>query len=237
MRRFYMPTCGPSEWRRGLADPARHWRPGRSAYEAAVAWEAASRSPRGLPLEVARVLDQVAELTGSSLVLAFPEHQVPLPGGGHASQTDLWALLQAPVGLISLAVEAKAGENFDRPVSEWLRDTPPNSGKPDRLAYLCRILGITDDQARCCRYQLLHRPVAAIREAERLGQRHAVFLVQSFRSDPEAFDDYRTFARQLGVEAAADRLATAGERNGIQLWIGWVNSPIANDDMVRSALL
>jgi hypothetical protein len=39
--------------------------------------------------------------------LGIPEHQVQFDGGGHASQTDLWALLRAPIGLVSMAVEAK----------------------------------------------------------------------------------------------------------------------------------
>ena len=46
MNRLYVPTMGPSDWRRLLADPKRQWREKRSAYEAAVAWESARSSAR-----------------------------------------------------------------------------------------------------------------------------------------------------------------------------------------------
>ena len=44
--RLFTPTMGPSGWRSRLADPSRHWRKGQSAYELAVAWEAAGGSRR-----------------------------------------------------------------------------------------------------------------------------------------------------------------------------------------------
>src|SRR5947207_11246123 len=110
MKRIFVPTMGPSDWRRLLADPERHWVKGRSALELAVSWEAARRSVRGLPPALGKLLDSSPTFSGSALLLAVPEHQVVLKGGGHASQTDLWALLRGPLGLISMAVEAKAGE-------------------------------------------------------------------------------------------------------------------------------
>jgi hypothetical protein len=47
-----VPTLGPSDWRRLLADSDRHWKAGYSAYECAVAWEAARDTERGLPAEI-----------------------------------------------------------------------------------------------------------------------------------------------------------------------------------------
>jgi len=113
---------GPSDWRRLLADPRKQWRATKSAYEAPVAWESARNGVRGLPSEIAAHLDSDAAFRGAHLLLALPEHQVALEGGGHASQTDLWALLSAPIGVVSTAIEAKAGEPFDRTVREWLSD-------------------------------------------------------------------------------------------------------------------
>ena len=82
-----------------------------------------------------------------SLLLGLPEHQVSLTGGGHASQTDLVALLATSRGVVSLAVEGKAGERFDKPVPEWLADASERSGKPARLRQLCEVLTLSDAQA------------------------------------------------------------------------------------------
>src|SRR5580704_5583917 len=133
MQRLFTPTYGPSDWRRLLADPDRQWRATRSAYELAVAWEAARRTERGMPSDVCTLLDATEDLRGARLLVGFPEHQVSLHGGGHASQTDLWALVDTSVGVMSTAIEAKAGEDFDEPVPKWLANASPNSGKPKRL--------------------------------------------------------------------------------------------------------
>jgi hypothetical protein len=131
MQSIYVPSSGPRSWRAGLADPDRQWREGRSAFELAVDWEAARKSDRGLPPAVMRVVDSVDALRYARVLIALPEHQVRLDGGGHASQTDLWVLLDAPaVGLVSMAVEAKAGEPLDKMVSEWSKGAPSGSGKP-----------------------------------------------------------------------------------------------------------
>src|SRR5689334_19327954 len=122
MRRLFVPTFGPSDWRRLLADPGKQWRQTKSAYECAVAWEAARKDIRGLPPEVADLLDAYDQFRGASLLLGLPEHQVLLDGGAHLSQTDLWLLLDSPIGVTSVAVEAKAGESFDQTVSDWLKD-------------------------------------------------------------------------------------------------------------------
>src|SRR3954468_1910651 len=186
MTRLMIPTSGPSDWRRLLADPGKQWVKGRSALELAVSWEATRRTARGIPPEVAGALDSHPKLAGAELLLGIPEHQVPFEGGGHASQTDLWTLVRAPVGLVSMAVEAKAGEGFDRTIAAWLADANPKSDKPARLVQLKAILGIAGDCPETLRYQLLHRTASAIREAERFNASAAVLLIQSFSSDPES---------------------------------------------------
>ena len=236
MRRLFVPTFGPSDWRRLLAEPGMQWRHSKSAFEAAVAWEAARLSKRGLPEDLCNVLDLKEEFKGASLLLGLPEHQVDLEGGGHASQTDLWALIDAPVGVVSAAIEAKAGEPFDKPVPKWLADAPPNSGKPARLRQLCEVLGITEAQAQRCRYQLLHRPAVALLEARRFHLRHALFLVQSFIPDQAGFGDFSTFAQQLGVPVEERVIARAGVRHGIELYLGWITSTPAGGDLLRAAV-
>ncbi len=236
MTPFFVPTTGPSDWRRLLAHPGRQWREGRSAYELAMAWEAAKEGERGLPPDVARAMDAVPELAGASLLLGLPEHQVELVGGGHASQTDLWALLRSGERLVSLAVEAKAGEPFDQPVSEWLKDAPQGSGKPARLDQLCSLLEITRQEAEGCRYQLLHRSASAILEAQRFGASEAVCLVQSVARSPDAFSDFTHFTQQLGATAREDGIAPAGERVGVRLWLGWLWSGLADVSVLRAAV-
>lgn len=236
-QRIFVPTFGPSNWRLLLADPNRQWRQGKSAYELAITWEATRNSDRGMPLDVADVLDGVPELRDARLAIGIPEHQVTLDGGGHASQTDPWALLRTQSELISVAVEGKAGEGFDRPVPEWLRDASPRSGKPKRLEQLCRVLGISEQQAHLCRYQLLHRTAVAILEARRFKAAHALLLVQSFVADPDSVADFKCFGEQFGVIVHENAAVSAGVRDGVSLWLAWVTSRPATDEVVRAALV
>jgi len=87
-------------------------------------------------------LDSHPSAANAELLVAIPELQVDLPGGGHPSQNDVWALLRGAAGIISLAVEAKSWEPLDRLVGEWLVDAPPTSGKPARLQFLRDSLGL-----------------------------------------------------------------------------------------------
>ena len=85
MAKFFVPTTGVDNWRALLADPEKQWRRGYSAVAAASAWEEA----QGLPREVASILGDDSEL-----LLAIPEHKVPLPGGQRESQCDVFALVR-----------------------------------------------------------------------------------------------------------------------------------------------
>jgi hypothetical protein len=196
-----------------------------------------------LPPEIAALLDATPGFQGASLLLGIPEHQVTLPGGGHASQTDFWALLDAPSGVTRLAIEAKAGESFDRHVRDWLKQAPqPDhrarrvSGKPARLDFLCQILGMTTASAQECRYQLMHRPVAAILEAQRFRLSTAVFLVYAFGENAESFGDFQRWAHCLGARITGPGLLQVGPRAGVDLWIGWLDVPTASDAAVRAAV-
>jgi len=244
MRRLFVPSLGPSDWRRLLADPEKQWRRSKSAYESAVSWEAARRSARGLPPEIAELFDKTETFRGASLLLGIPEHQVDLEGGGHASQTDFWALIDAPSGVCSLAVEAKAGESFDKLVSDWLIASPASaggserrpSGKPARLKQLCELLEFDEEHAKSCRYQLLHRSVVAILEALRFRLTTAVFLVHAFGKNTDSFEAFQHWARLLGVDASADRLHRVGVRAGVTLWIAWLAVSPASDATLRDAV-
>lgn len=181
---------------------------------------------------MAAVLDSEPQFRDASLLLGLPEHHVELEGGGHASQSDFWALLGTKSGVVSVAVEAKAGEPFDRP----LADASEKSGKPARLKQLCEILEISQSDVNGLRYQLMHRPVAAILEALRIQVPRALFLVHAFGDNDASLEDHRSWARYLGAEAPANRVHYVGKRSGADFWIGWVGVAPADDRTVRAAV-
>ncbi|MFN2317151.1 MAG: hypothetical protein ABR602_10745 [Gemmatimonadales bacterium] len=228
----YVPAGGLAGWRAGLSKPDLHWKRGASAFEAAVSWELAGRGDRGLPPEVASMLDQVEELRGSKLLFAFPEHKVSLPGGSRASQNDVWAVLKSSTGLVSLAVEAKAEESFDRTVAEWQKDA--SDGRKERLNYLTELLRPATPFPETIRYQLLHRTASAIIEARRIGATCAVMLVQSFREPSRSATDFTEFVRHLGAELIGDGLVKLPGHDSPALFVGWVTSALCSDrDIVR----
>jgi hypothetical protein len=50
-----------------------------------------------------------------------PEFKVPLPGGAHASQNDIFVLARSTAGPISIMVEGKVNESFGPALREWRR--------------------------------------------------------------------------------------------------------------------
>jgi hypothetical protein len=166
MSKILVPTRDVGDWQRLLADPQRHWRQGYSAHATAHAWEAA----KGFPLEIAAILGPDAEL-----LLAIPEHKVPMPGRGRASQCDVFALGRAGGWTIAVAVEGKVDEPFGPTIGEW-RATR-SGARAVRLAAICDLLGLGAPPAPDLRYQLFHRAAAAIVEAGRFGTGAAAMIV------------------------------------------------------------
>lgn len=238
MNRLYIPTLGPTDWRRLLADPSSQWERYKSALEMAVCWEAARGSERGLPPEVRDAIDTVPELRGASLLIGLPEHQVQFAGGGHPSQNDLWALLRGRDDLISLAVEAKAGEKLDELVRDWLPREGERSRKLERLTALQRRLGIADADVAAIRYQLLHRTASALKEAERFSAKWAVVLVQSFDrvADEPSWQDFIRFGELMGVSVVKGRLVASPCSTGVPLFLGWVTSSPADLQQLSAAV-
>lgn len=234
MKRVLIPSCGATSWRQLLADPDKHWVRGASAFETAVSWERAQATARGLPEPIAAVLDQDQEISGAEVLFALPEHKVQLEGRGRASQNDVWVLLKSPNGLISMAVEGKAGEAFGPSVRDWLVNA--SDGKKTRLESLCRLVGATHPPEAALRYQLFHRTASALIEADRVGAEIAVLMVQSFRSDPASFADYMAFAAALGVTVAEGRLLQVPRVSETSLYLGWASCDPATDEVVASVV-
>jgi len=156
MKRIYVPSTGPDNWRRLLADPSTQWETRFSAKALAYCWEAAD----GLPMEIADILR--TEENDPELLLALPEHKVHLAGSAlGASQNDLFALTRVGPRTIAVTIEGKVDEPFDELLSEWLAKA--SHRKHARLAYLCEVLGLEEHALPLdLYYQLLHRTASAV---------------------------------------------------------------------------
>jgi hypothetical protein len=217
MSTIAIPSQGPHDWQRVLADPELHWKVGFSAMTLAACWEAAGGN---FPPEVRRVLDSSAspDLISARPLLIIPEFKVPLPGGAHASQSDVFVLAKGDGGPVTLVVEGKVEEPFGPLVSEKLRDTSP--GQTERTAFLQKKLGIAQ-LPEDVRYQLLHRTVSAILIAEQFGAATSVMLVHSFSPAKRWFEDFQRFAELLGASVQPDQVVLLPQIAGCRLYIGW----------------
>ncbi len=149
---------------------------------------------------------------------------MPLPGGGAASQTDLWVLASAGQQLVSMAIEGKVAESFDVTLGEWM--AAESQGRQQRWAFLCELLQLPSECDRAIRYQLVHRTASAILQAKKHHASMAVLLVHSFSASHQWFDDFAAFVRMLGAEVKSPgELVDVGLRSGINLFAGWAAGP------------
>lgn len=215
MRRIYLPSTGPEDWRHLLADPDKHWKRGYSAMAAALSWEAA----QGLPPEIARIIGPEADL-----LLAIPEHRVALPGGRRDSQCDVFALVAQGGGLVAVAVEAKVAEPFGPTVAEWM--ARPTPGRVTRLQAIADLLGCPLPPGEL-RYQLFHRTAAAVLEARRFHAGRAAMIVQSFSAAHQWYEDFAAFCGFLGLEPARGQPLDRALPGGLGLTLGWATGAAA----------
>ena len=108
----------------------------------------------------------------------------------------------------------------DSTVGEWLAEA--SSGKHKRLNYLKEVLGLSGEIDPNVRYQLLHRTASAVIEAKRFNAPKAAIVVHSFSQASEWFEDYASFLKLFGVVAEVGELVGVGERDGVELFFGWV---------------
>lgn len=220
MSRIYVPAEGPEDWKRLLAQPELHWKTGHSAKALAYCWEEHNED---FPKCVKRVFEAscIRLFEGAELLLALPEHEVPLPGGSHPSQNDVFVLAKGEGELISIAVEGKVSEPFGPTVEEWIKES--SSGKQHRLAYLLNLLGLSRKDLDGVRYQLLHRTASALIEAKKFNARNALMLVHSFSQTNQSFEDYRRFVELFGLEVGGvDEIVGPRRLDGVNLYFGWV---------------
>jgi hypothetical protein len=224
--RIYAPSTGLETWRSRLADPETQWVRGKSAFETAVFWETGARHPRGLHPKLTALLDQEKPLRDCELIASFPEHRVRLPGGSRPSQTDVWAIGRSPDGLLSLAVEGKAGESFAETIGQWRERA--SVGKQERLTFLCQELGFSSGVQDSLRYQLVHRAASALLEAKRIGAAAAAMIVLSFVEDAKSKEDFGAFVTCCGTEPGYGRMLRASS-SPQPLFLGWLDIPPATD--------
>jgi hypothetical protein len=221
-----VPATSLDDWKRLLADPDKHWREGYSAHALATRWQAACE----FPSELARLFATHDATAGAALLLAIPEHHVPLAGGARASQTDLWALARTPRGLLSVAVEGQVAESFGPTVGEW--QSTSTAGKRARWAALCNLLEIGPECDVAIRYQLFHRTASALLEARRFFATGAAVVVHSFSATLDSFADFQRFVALMGGRVRRpEELVAVAPREGIDLFFGWALGP----DVFRSA--
>jgi hypothetical protein len=222
--RILVPAKSTSDWQDLLSDPVRHWKQGYSAKSLADHWQLEG----GFPADVRNIFRSatVEYITDAEMLFGVPEYETELPGGGNASQTDLFVLAKCRGGLITMSVEGKVSEPFDKITSEWFHQNEYVTNRRNRLSGLCELLGLEIDQVMDLRYQLLHRTASALIEAERFSADTAVMLVNSFSSTQESFDDYEAFGKAMGVSVESGALTDAGMHGGRRLFLGWLTSPI-----------
>jgi hypothetical protein len=219
MSKIYAPTSGPDDWKQFLADPEKQWRKGFSARATAHCWEAG----KGLPDEVKALFtgSRIDAFKAIELVLAIPEHKVPLPPpGAHPSQNDVFALVKATDGgLIAIAVEAKVSEPFGPTFDDWYSN--PSPGKTERQEFLRARTGLDEKDIGPIRYQLIHRLASAIIEAGRFNATYAALVVHSFSQKAEWFEDFSAFLTLYERTGGIGQLVELGEFHGIRTFAGW----------------
>ncbi len=217
MNSIYIPAKSPEDWRLSLAEPDRQWKTGSSAKTLAYCWHAAD----GFPACVSKAFDNSGSATFRQIepLLIIPEHKVDIPCGSAASQNDIFVLAKSADQLITITVEGKVNEPFDKTVSEWFRN--PSSGKQKCLEFLCSELNLPVDTVMDIPYQLLHRTVSAKLSARQFQAGIALMLVHSFSPKDMWFEEYAKFAALFGVDAEKDKIYPAQPFDWSILYLGW----------------
>lgn len=216
--KFYISSCDVNTWKSLLTDPEKQWKKGYSARTLSFSWT----EPNGFPPEVITSFSSCDEkkLHNIELLMGFPEHKVPLPGGSSPSQNDLFLLAKAEDSLVSITVEGKVSESFDQEIVDWLKDA--SKGRKERLEYICRILDLDMNLVMNIRYQLLHRTASALIEAEKFCAKYAVMLVHSFNQANAGFEDYQNFTSLYDCNAEINKIHFLKDINGVKLFTGWI---------------
>lgn len=235
----YRRLTKPEDWR-GLAR-AGEGSPNHAVFELAFAWQAAG----GIPAGIAAALDSsgMPELSGLELEMAVVEKPGSLDSEITRSATDLMGYARNATGdPVILAVEGKAREPAGLSVRAWLRGdareprpgVTPRQGRKRRFAFLCDRLGLALDLECGLQYQLLHRTVSAVMEAELHGAVAAVLLIHAFgATSPSHWTDFRLFLKEMGFDDATPARvsgpASLGTRRSMPTYFLWYQDPARSE--------
>ncbi len=212
------PLHEPEDARQYLAKPKIQWKTGYSAKELAKSWIGA----QDIPSPVRSVLATCPDYRGATLIEGFFERKTSLRSPGRDSQTDLLVFAQTSSGVKVIGVEGKRDEPFGELVSDWNK----SAGKQGRLEVLCSYLELDPADSGDLRYQLFHRTVATLFEAEAAEAREALMLVHSFSPGDTSFDDFHAFTAALDIPVeTTNTIGPARTLNGMVLRFGWVRDP------------
>jgi hypothetical protein len=246
-----IPARSADDWQRFLAEPEKHWRTGYSAKSFAHCWQAArgfppsvrrvfKQSPHPLFHDIEMLLgipERAVPLPGRGKSSFSDLFVLAKSGGDLVSITVEGKVAEQFDVLISewlLRDTAAEGESVEDSATAAAPDPPmpsaaatpkrsgPSAGKLKRLSYLCQMLELDEAESHDLWYQLLHRTVSALIEAERFNAPHALMLVHSFSQTHERFEDYRAFAERMGVAVEPNEIVRVGNRAGVNLYLVWV---------------
>jgi hypothetical protein len=180
------------------------------------------------PPEIAALFDSLEPTRGATLLLAFPEHHVPLARGAQASQTDLWLLARTMHGLVSVVIEGRVNGSFGPTIGD--RPADATAAPLQRWAALCDLLEIDPGCDPSVRHRLLHRTTIALLEARRFFARTAAVIVHSFSRSCEGFGDFQHFVAVMGgIVRMPGELIAVAPREGIELFFGWAQGPVSTE--------
>ncbi|HSA55340.1 MAG TPA: hypothetical protein VLE53_06525 [Gemmatimonadaceae bacterium] len=212
-----------------------------ASYELARAWQGAG----GIPAGIVAALDAAGmpELGGLELDVGVVEKPVLVDTTMTPSVTDLTGYARnSRDDVVILAVEGKAHEPAGISVRAWLRGDArephpgamPRRSRERRFEFLCERLGLALDLECGLQYQLLHRTVSAVVEAELHGAVAAVLLIHAFGAmSPGHWSDYELFLKELGLDGAVPARvsgpASLGTRRSMPTYFLWWQDPTRSE--------
>lgn len=233
MNRLHIETNGIDSWRQRVSGGASQWRRENSNFEVAVSWEVGHERPSGIPSAIEWMFAKGA-FGGATLLFAVAKHKVQLDSSYSDSQSDVWAVVNTPLGPVSTTIQAigKRFSELPETLSQWIERGYKDSGKAlrrKRWESIRSFLPTLRNEAQEVQYGLLHRCASTVIEAQRLKLNRAAFLVQAFEAPEKKFDEYRLFCDAIGVVSERDDFFHLELPIGITLSIGWADCPLATD--------
>ncbi|MEG2198146.1 MAG: hypothetical protein RRY26_11935 [Cellulosilyticaceae bacterium] len=219
MNPIFIKTQGVEDWSRLVANKKLHWKVGYSAKSLANAWEASEGFPSEVKVVFKASQDQC--INNLELLYAFPEYNVKLPGGNRDSQNDLYVLARSDKEYMCIMVEGKKEESFGDRVEKWV-ETASDGWQNVRLQYILHKLDLVEKRVKNIRYQLLHRTLSALLEAEYVKADKCMVMIYSFSEHATNFKDYEEFVQLFGVTPKKKEVCGPINIKNKQVYFTWV---------------